>query len=242
MSDSTDRRPPEDNGRFAPAEYVLGVLSANERRELEQRLPRDGPLAREVADWEERLGVLVAEVRPVAPPDDMLSRIEGALDAPATTAAARALKREELWQSVVFWRTFSLGSATFAALSIAALTYIAILPTPRSPMMATLGNASGLPNFVAAIGAGGNELVIVPASLLTQDPRAMELWLIPAGDRPHSLGLIRPGQPVRLTVPPELAARLTTEAALAVSLEPAGGSPTGAPTGPVIASGKLTSL
>jgi|SRR6516164_2565282 len=58
----------------------------------------------------------------------------------------------------------------------------------------------------------------------------------------RSLGLIQPGQPIRLTIPPDLAGHLTPDAALAVSLEPPGGSPTGLPTGPVIASGKLTSL
>jgi anti-sigma-K factor RskA len=35
---------------------------------------------------------------------------------------------------------------------------------------------------------------------------------------------------------------LGPDATLAVSLEPPGGSPTGQPTGPVIASGKLTNL
>ena len=85
-------------------------------------------------------------------------------------------------------------------------------------------------------------LTIVPAALLTDDRRSMQLWLIPAGDRPHSLGLIARGQPVRLIVPADLAGRLTSDATLAVSLEPQGGSPTGQPTGPVIANGKLTSL
>ena len=83
---------------------------------------------------------------------------------------------------------------------------------------------------------------MVPATLLTNDPRAIELWLILPKQRPRSLGLIQPGQPIRLTIPPDLAGRLTPDAALAVSLEPPGGSPTGQPTGPVIASGKLTSL
>ncbi len=60
--------------------------------------------------------------------------------------------------------------------------------------------------------------------------------------RPRSLGLIQPGQPIKLEIPPDLAGRLTPDATLAVSLEPPGGSPTGQPTGPVIAAGKLTSL
>ena len=58
----------------------------------------------------------------------------------------------------------------------------------------------------------------------------------------RSLGLIEGGHEVRINLPPELAARVATDATLAVSLEPPGGSPTGAPTGPVIATGKLTNL
>ena len=89
----------------------------------------------------------------------------------------------------------------------------------------------------------GNTLVIVPAALLTNDPRAFELWLIPSGEtRPRSLGLIQPGQPIRLDIPSDLAGHITPDATLAVSLEPPGGSPTGLPTGPVIAAGKLTNL
>jgi anti-sigma-K factor RskA len=109
--------------------------------------------------------------------------------------------------------------------------------------MATLGGSAGQPNFVAAVTAQGNSLVIVPAALLTSDPRSYELWLIPSGDtRPRSLGLVQPGQPIRLDIPADLAGRITRDATLAVSLEPPGGSPTGQPTGPVIAAGKLTNL
>ena len=82
----------------------------------------------------------------------------------------------------------------------------------------------------------------MPAALLTADKRSMELWLIPQGGQPHSLGLIAPGQPVRLNVPPELVEQVGAGATLAVSLEPPGGSPTGKPTGEVIAAGDLTRL
>jgi anti-sigma-K factor RskA len=84
--------------------------------------------------------------------------------------------------------------------------------------------------------------VLVPATLVNSERRTLELWLIPPGDRPHSLGLIEPGKPVRIQMPPALVERLTNSASLAVSLEPAGGSPTGLPTGAVVASGKLINL
>jgi anti-sigma-K factor RskA len=70
----------------------------------------------------------------------------------------------------------------------------------------------------------------------------MELWLIPGGGKPHSLGLIDPDKPVTISVPETLLSKVNSAAILAVSLEPPGGSQTGQPTGPVIANGKLTAL
>ena len=68
-----------------------------------------------------------------------------------------------------------------------------------------------------------------------------ELWLIPAGGKPHPLGLLRADHTV-IIIPHDLVPHTTRNAVLAVSLEPQGGSPTGQPTGPVIATGKLTLL
>ena len=84
--------------------------------------------------------------------------------------------------------------------------------------------------------------MIVPASLPDLGQRALELWLIAPGDNPRSLGLIEPGRPVHIDLPTDLLPHVRSEATLAVSSEPPGGSPTGLPTGPVIASGKLTNL
>src|SRR5260370_28102516 len=97
-----------------------------------------------------------------------------------------------------------------------------VVPNARAPLMATLSGSAGQPNFVATVTATGNTLVIVPAALLTNDPRAYELWLIPSGEtRPRSLGLVQPGQPIRLDIPSDLARRVTPDATLPVSLRPA---------------------
>jgi anti-sigma-K factor RskA len=234
MSES-DTMTPADGDKLLAAEYVLGVLGATERREAERRIGREPAFASEVAFWEARLGGLADTVPPVSPPEAAWSRIE--------TAIGAGHRRPSVWQSVSFWRSFAIASATLAAASIAALVYIGLVPATRMPLTATLSGSAGQPNFVAAVTATRNNLVIVPAALLTNDPRAFELWLIPSGEtRPRSLGLIQPGQPIKLEIPAELAGRLTRDATLAVSLEPPGGSPTGQPTGPVIAAGKLTNL
>ena len=226
---------PADDGNLIAAEYVLGVLGVAERREVERRLAQEPALVAEVAFWEERLTGLTDAVAPVSPPQAAWSRIE--------TAIGAASPPPSVCHSLAFWRSFAIASATLAAASIAALAYIGLVPGARTPLMATLSGSAGQPNFVASVTATGNTLVIVPAALLTNDPRAFELWLIPSGEtRPRSLGLVQPGQPIRLEIPSDLAGRLTPDATLAVSLEPPGGSPTGLPTGPVIAAGKLTNL
>jgi anti-sigma-K factor RskA len=227
-----------DDGNLIAAEYVLGVLSAAERREFEGRLSHEPALASEVAFWEERLSGLADTVAPVSPPEAAWSRIESAI--------GTAPERSSVWQSVSFWRRFAIASATLAAASIAALAYVGLMPGARSPLTATLSGSPGQPgqpNFVAAVTASGDSLLIVPAALVTNDRRAFELWLIPTGEtQPRPVGLIQPGQPTRLEISSNLVGRLTRDATLAVSLEPPGGSPTGLPTGPVIASGKLTNL
>src|SRR5262245_5657183 len=244
MSDTDHSSTPTDDGRIVAGEYVLGVLDGNERREIARRLELDADLAREVAFWEERLGGLADSVRPVAPPDAMWSRIESAIAA----APVIAPQRGGLWQSLAFWRGLAIGSATFAAVCMAALAYVGstMVRDEREPLLANIGQPSGQPGFVAAVGAGG-ALVIVPASLLTADQKSMELWLIPpapagAQARPRSLGLISPNQAVRITVPPDLAPLVTPDASLAVSREELGGSRTGLPSNDIIAVGKFANL
>ncbi len=70
----------------------------------------------------------------------------------------------------------------------------------------------------------------------------MELWLIPSGGRPQSLGLIvrEPAGTAQGAAGTCCASQHRGDAR--VSLEPLGGSPTGQPTGPVIANGKLAAL
>jgi anti-sigma-K factor RskA len=243
----TDHIAPEDESRVLAAEYVLGVLGGEERRAVEARMAEEASFAREIAEWEEKLGGMASYVPPATPPAQTWLRIQASLgeqpfsDTPAPTS---------IWQSLGFWRGISIGSSVLAAACVAALLYVgtrapppAPARTPGTPLLATLtGAQTKMPNFVAAIGADSRSLTIVPASLLTTDKRSMELWLIPQGGKPASLGLISAGQAVQLNLPPELAQQVATGASLAVSLEPPGGSPTGQPTGEVIALGNLSKL
>lgn len=228
-----------DRSDFTAAEYVLGVLGAEDRRAAEFRMAAEPKFAAEVAFWEARLGGLAEQVSPVVPPAKVWAGIEDRLSASLAPERVRA----GFWNSLAFWRTFAIASAGLAAASMAGLVYLANVPSFGPPLLAQLNAESGQASFVAAVNKEGDSLTVVPAALLTgNEQKAFELWLIPPGDKPHSLGLIDPAKPVRITVPETLLPKVNKDAVLAVSVEPPGGSPTGQPTGPVIANGKLASL
>lgn len=85
-------------------------------------------------------------------------------------------------------------------------------------------------------------IAVVPAAYRSDPTRVPELWLIPSGGKPLSLGVLPADGLAQIAIPPAFADQTRRDAIVAVSLEPPGGSPTGQPTGPVIGSGKLTNL
>jgi anti-sigma-K factor RskA len=214
------------------AEYALGVLSGAERAAAEQRVARDPGFARLVAEWEQRLAPWVAEIASVVPPPQVWDRIVGALPPPP--------QNRGLWQSLAFWRGLSLATGALAAACLAALIYLGAL-TQQPPLVATI-EGDGHRHFVATIDSKRGTVAVVPAAFSADANRVPELWLIPADGKPRPVGLLSADQTVTLALPAELAALAKGDAVLAVSLEPPGGSTTGLPTGPVIATGKLTSL
>ena len=75
--------------------------------------------------------------------------------------------------------------------------------------------------------------------LIAGPAQSYELWLLPAeGGAPISLAVLG-ALDARFQLAASHAQRLRAGGKLAVSVEPAGGSPTGAPTGPVILVGDL---
>ena len=84
-------------------------------------------------------------------------------------------------------------------------------------------------------------MVLAVAEPLPADAqRSHELWVIPQGGTPRSLGTLSADRQSHKVLADALADLLQQGATIAISVEPMGGSPTGAPTGPVIATGALT--
>jgi anti-sigma-K factor RskA len=174
-----------------------------------------------------------AEIPDVAPPPQLWNSI-------AAAVPAQSRQQSGLWDSLNFWRGFSVAAGALAAACVAVLMYSGVF-TQQKPLVASI-DGGGHHHFVATIAAGGGTVAVVPAAFTADATRVPELWLIPPDGKPRPIGLLRADQPVTFTLSAELAGFAKNDAVLAVSLEPPGGSPTGLPTGPVIATGKLTSL
>ncbi len=228
MSDMTAPMPEDD---LLAAEHALGVLADVDRAAAERRMTREPGFALMVAAWAERLAPWAAEIAEVVPPPHVWERVAAALPAQQTSG---------WWHSLAFWRGLTLATGALAAGCIGALIYLGNAPE-RPPLMAAI-EGGGHRHFVATIDVRTGSVAVVPASFAADATREPELWLIPADGKPRPLGMLRPDRSVTITIPVELRPHATSNAVLAVSLEPPGGSPTGQPTGPVIATGKLTSL
>ncbi len=217
------------------AAYAAGTLRGPARRRLEALLPAHPTLRAAVREWQARLMPLTAGVAPVEPSPQVWQRIEARLDGRAPAAAPTSW-----WARLAFWRGLA-ALAGVAALSLAVL--LATLSAVPPPIVVVLnatapgGEGGVVPaSFVASIGGDRRTVVARPIQpVALQGDRVLELWAAAGKNPPRSLGLISAGG---VTVVKRTALPAGTDH-LAVSLEPPGGSPTGAPTGPVLAVGNL---
>jgi anti-sigma-K factor RskA len=217
-------------------EYVLGLLDSAQMRQVEAQAVEDPALAREIVFWEDQLTPLASLVPPVQPSPVLWSRlalatgISGAMGVPAQTRRRGSLR---VWQA-----------STAAALAIAAcFAYIAFLPHPENPdlnggqFIAALGPLTGAVPYIAQSRPDGSIAIThLAGARPAASGRDYQLWALPKGATvPVSLGVLPPGGTV---VHP--AQRPLADEQLLVSDEPAGGSPTGLPTGAVVFGGTLS--
>lgn len=230
-------------------EWALGTLGRAERADADARRARDPEFAALCDDWAEQLSPLADEVAPLTPSPEVWARIDSEISKetsfqPAPSASAKL----SWWQTLGLWQA---ATAAFASLALALLVTRPPTPLPTAPaaiapqtslLAATLAAEGGRALVTASLDTGRSTVVVSPVATENLDGRVPELWLIPADGKPRSLGLINLGGVQQVAVSPTLLKLVAEGAVLAVSLEPAGGSPTGLPTGPVVATGKLTTL
>ena len=216
----------------AAAELALGLLDGAERAAALRRVLASPDFAAEVAGWRESFAELYVDAPEVVPPEGFFARIEAALDRP-TPRVSR------------IWPIATAASAIAAACAIALLM---LRPVIERPVPVPVATTAPVPLVAAITPPEGAALVAVydrdSAALritgadLAPPERSAELWAIGGDGVPHALGLLE-GKGTVLVIATDDRGRLTAGATLAVSIEPIGGSPTGKPTGPVVATGAL---
>jgi anti-sigma-K factor RskA len=217
------------------AEYALGTLQGAARRRFERSLKDDPGLRRLVVEWQTRLAPLDTAAKPVAPPQRVWRTIQQRI--------APASRRSRLWNSIGFWRGSALASTMAGAIMVALLVFA----PPRETMVVVMSDDQARPVITVSwrpqqIGEKRLHVRVIGHQTMAPDT-AWELWMVPpGGGKPVSLGLINTHEAQTVVVPPQLQDTINSALALAMSVEPKGGSPTGLPTGPVLYQGPRIEL
>ena len=227
------------------AEHALRLLTGEELMEARRLEADDLAFRSEVRAWTVRFAPLLDEIAPIEPGPELWRRIEGALAEPRQTAEVIILRRK-----VRRWQALSgLAAAAAAVLALVALPPL-LAPSPVPPaapqaapvLIASLGDPQAPGAVAVTFVPERAELLVTASAIERRAGRDHQLWIIPAGGSPISLGLVPTDQSIKRRVPAALAAQFRTGATIALSREPTGGSPTGQPTGPVVASGPLQTV
>ena len=218
---------------------MLGTLRGRARERFEALLRSDYDLRRTVATWEARLSPLAAAAGEIAPPARVWQSITRRISGSAGTESRAGLS---------FWRGLAVASTAFALLLA---TFIGMAPRPEPPMamVAVMNDDKGQPALVVSW-PPMKEMrdPHIRVKVVQQHPEmapgtAWEMWMLPGGkSAPVSMGLIGIDRDQVMKIQPALAQKMGDAWGIAMSVEPAGGSPTGAPTGPVIFKGQCVKI
>ncbi|MGU3344639.1 anti-sigma factor [Pseudomonas monsensis] len=215
--------------RALAADYAIGLMAPAARRRFEQLLLDDAALRVELAHWQESLASLTETLPQVPVPERVWQGITARIEPQVLHVPEKR----------PFWNWLRV---TAALCSIVVLVFLGSLYNrDDARYRATLLTANAQPAL--KVEAHADYLQVEPLTLAAVDPgRSLELWAIPADGKPISLGVIPAGGKGKVEMNEAQKALIGKPIALAVSLEPKGGSPTGQPTGPVLYQGALAAL
>lgn len=212
------------------AEYVLGTLRGRARRRFERWFvsPQVGSL---VKAWEARLAGFEPPMERVTPPESVWRGIETRLD---LRGQQRAPARR--------WLAIAAAAAVFAVVGYFALRQVGPPGVVAPPVLASTERALLQSEDAQTIYwrvevLGDNQELSLHVHAVHDLPpgKSHELWaVLDDGTAPVSLGLMpHTGDHHRVLTAAQRDA-LRHSKAVAVSLEPEGGSPTGVTTGPIL--------
>jgi anti-sigma-K factor RskA len=147
-------------------------------------------------------------------------------DTPDVAALTRAISR---------WRLLTALASTIAVAAVVVAIGDRMIPAVSSHQyLAVLSSTNTTPAFVATVNLDSNSLVVRRLAAAPSSDQSYQLWAIPAGQAPQSLGVLTSAEYSH-----DLGDLEPNDLPLAVSLEPKGGSPNAGPSGPVVFTGTL---
>jgi anti-sigma-K factor RskA len=219
------------------AEYVLGVLPEDERQGVAERIAKDRSFAQLVDQWEARLGPLGESYAEASPP----ATVKAALDRRLFGAEGKQA-RAGFWQSLTVWRTIAAALAALLLLISVPVLRSTFLQEDQARLVALLAAEGSPVSYLAVYEPKTASVALSRVGAAQQGDRDFELWVINKDAAPVSMGVIPPGETTRVELSDALRLQVQAGANLAISSEPKGGSPTGQPTGPVVAVGELRNI
>ncbi len=219
------------------AAYVLGTLHGGARRRLEALARESLSVQQAIWRWERRINPMADSVAPVQPRTEVWGYIEQKIQ-------SGSKHEPRVGQRLLPWRALS------AALGLAVLVLLIPLFQPGAPQLvseqlALIQDSEQQPLWVVSVdldaGLIRSRAINAPAR---EVDRVFQLWMLPAEGDPQSFGLlpVAGGDRAQFELSPAIVALLQSSKGLAVSIEPAGGSPTGLPTGPVVYTAPILEL
>ena len=250
-----DGLPPSDD--VHAGEYVLGVLDARSRVRAQARIASDNGFAALVDQWEQRFATWMTRAQPVEPSAHVWLRIRSELGWTAVSSTPTGL-----WNNTAFWRG---ATALAAAASVAAVVFglrgptptplqqqvVIEQPAPALPQteeavarpVTVLATDDGATGWIASIDASKGKVHMVPVPRPADATgKVDELWIIPDGQAPISLGFVSNEKAHSIDVPESIRAVLVAGSTLAVTLEVQEGMPHAAPAGPIVAKGAIVMI
>ncbi|MBX9405912.1 anti-sigma factor [Pseudomonas baetica] len=219
------------------SEYVLGTLSAEDRANVQRRLPTDPELRAAVEAWERRLLDLTDLAAPQQPSPQLWPRIERSVE--RLTPKIPASVKTSWWNLLPLWRGLTAAGLA-ATLVLGSILLTQTTPKP-SYLVVLVAPQDKAPGWVIQA-SDSREIQLIPLGVV-QVPadKALEFWTKADGwQGPVSLGLVKPGQ--ALKVPLDKLPPLQPNQLFELTLEGANGSPIGKPTGPIQAIGRAVKV
>lgn len=216
-------------------DYVLGLLEGGELERFEAALRADAALAARVTTLAGRMASLDDTAQPEPVPQGLWARIESRLETPVRPATTVVpLPRRPRRPA---WRPLAMAASVVVAAGLGYFAGVTTGPRPNPPMViAVLVTSEQAPGAIVEAFAD-NSVRIVPLEAFAVAPgQVLEVWTLPdAATGPVSLGRYATAEDIRFgsrDLPPPAEGQLYE-----ITLEPAPGSPTGRPTGPILAKG-----